>query len=147
VTPKLDAGGLAKTQAWEYLVRFAFGGLVTAATGLIAEHFGPSIGGLFLAFPAILPASLTLVQRHDGRPQAADDARGACLGSIGLAAFAMVVVWTALSWPAPLVLTAATLVWIAVSAAAWAVRHGRERSPTRRSIVARRISRLPGRSR
>jgi hypothetical protein len=39
-------------------------GAITAAAGLIAGLYGPTIGGLFLAFPSILPASLTLVA-HD----------------------------------------------------------------------------------
>ena len=38
---------------------FFFGGLITAVAGVIAQRFGPIIGGLFLAFPAIFPASAT----------------------------------------------------------------------------------------
>ncbi len=34
-------------------------------TGLIAQHWGPVVGGLFLSFPAILPASATLIERHE----------------------------------------------------------------------------------
>ena len=30
-----------------------------------AEKFGPGIGGLFLAFPAIFPASATLIEKHE----------------------------------------------------------------------------------
>ncbi len=56
--------GIRETKAHEYLVRFFVGGLITVAAGLIAEIYGPVIGGLFLAFPSILPASITLVQRH-----------------------------------------------------------------------------------
>ncbi|TMA76496.1 MAG: DUF3147 family protein [Deltaproteobacteria bacterium] len=61
------------------------------AHGLVAREWGPSAGGLFLAFPAILPASLTLVARHDSRGDAADDARGAVLGAAALIVFAAVV--------------------------------------------------------
>jgi hypothetical protein len=124
VRPQLKPEGLTRTRPWEYLARFVFGGMVTACTGLVAHHFGPSIGGLFLAFPAILPASLTLVKRHDGRAQAVDDARGACLGSIALAAFAFIVQGTATRWPAALVLGSATLVWAVVGGALWGVRYG-----------------------
>ena len=46
---------------------------------------------LFLAFPAILPASLTLVKEHDGRRKTCDDARGSRLGALGMLAFAIVV--------------------------------------------------------
>jgi len=131
VTPRFDPGALRRTRAWEYGLRFVFGGVVTACTGLVAHAFGPSIGGLFLAFPAILPASLTLVQRHDGRAEAVDDARGARLGTIGLAAFAVVVWGTAAAWPPPVTLVAATLAWVAVSAGAWGIQYGRRRSKRR----------------
>ena len=45
-------------------MRFALGGATTVVAGLIAAGFGPVVGGLFLAFPAIFPASATLVERH-----------------------------------------------------------------------------------
>src|SRR5262245_17108935 len=90
MTPAFDRAALGRTRGWEYGVRFLFGGLVTAGTGMIAHVFGPEIGGLFLAFPAVLPATLTLVEHHDGARQAADEARGAMLGALGLVAFAAV---------------------------------------------------------
>jgi hypothetical protein len=136
--PTVEPKALGKTKPWEFLVRFAFGGAVTAATGLIAHELGPSIGGLFLAFPAILPASLTLVKQHYGRAQAVDDARGACLGSIGLAVFALFASRVALHSSAPLVLVGATLLWAVSSVAAWTVVYGRSSAP-----IAPRI-RLPG---
>lgn len=61
----IDLSDLRRTQPHEYAVRFLFGGLITMVAGLIAHHFGPSAGGLFLAFPAIFPASATLVERHE----------------------------------------------------------------------------------
>jgi hypothetical protein len=117
--PKLAPGQLRKVKPWEYLVRFVFGGTITVATGLIANHWGPAIAGLFLAFPAILPASLTLVTRHDGRAQARDDARGGTLGSIGLIAFAIAVALSAGDLPAALVLAVAGLTWLAVNVGLW----------------------------
>jgi hypothetical protein len=79
---------------------------MTVVAGLIAARFGPVIGGLFLAFPAIFPASATLIEKHvrerkekaglpgarRGKEAAALDAAGAVLGSFGLAAFG-VVIW------------------------------------------------------
>jgi hypothetical protein len=124
--PRLDRQGMKKARPWEYALRFLFGGVITVAAGLVAHAWGPIVGGLFLAFPAILPASLTLVGRHDGRNQAVEDARGGRLGSIGLAAFAAVVWATATRWPPVLVLVAATLVWMIVDVALWALRHARE---------------------
>ena len=61
----LEAGRIAQGKPKEYAVRFAFGAAITVGTGLIAHAFGPLVGGLFLAFPAILPASVTLLQHHE----------------------------------------------------------------------------------
>ena len=108
---------------WEWVVRFAFGGAITVATGVIANVWGPLVAGLFLAFPAILPASLTLVKEHDGREETVDDARGARLGSIALAAFALVVVLTAERLPAAAVLTLAAVTWLVVAVGAWLALH------------------------
>jgi hypothetical protein len=81
------------------------GGAMTLVAGLIAARFGPVIGGLFLAFPAIFPASATLIEKHvrerkekaglpggwRGKEAAALDAVGAALGSFGLAAFGLLI--------------------------------------------------------
>jgi hypothetical protein len=72
------------------LVRFAFGFGVSALVGVVTLVFGDRVGGLFLAFPAILPASLTLIAENDGRRKAEVDAAGATIGGIALAAFGAV---------------------------------------------------------
>ena len=51
---KFKPSALRQTRWYEYLVRFVLGGAMTVIAGLIAARFGPVIGGLFLAFPAIL---------------------------------------------------------------------------------------------
>jgi hypothetical protein len=61
---QLNPSALRETHWYEYLIRFALGGAVTVVAGLIAARFGPSVGGLFLAFPAIFPASATLIEKH-----------------------------------------------------------------------------------
>jgi uncharacterized protein DUF3147 len=128
--PTFKPGGLKKAKPWEYVVRFAFGGFVTVCAALVAEAYGPAIGGLLLAFPAILPASLTLVNQHDGRSKATDDARGARLGSLALAIFGVPVWLCATSWPPSIVLATATLGWLLVASALWAIEYGHEpRSP------------------
>ena len=105
---------LGRGRWYEYASRFLIGGLVTAGAGLIAKEFGPSVGGLFLAIPAIFPASMTLIEKHErkkkeqhaltglrrGREAAAVDAAGASLGSCGLFVFA-VVVWKFLTAHSP----------------------------------------------
>ena len=61
---KFKPSALGQTRWYEYLVRFVLGGAMTVVAGLIAARFGPVIGGLFLAFPAIFPASATLIEKH-----------------------------------------------------------------------------------
>jgi hypothetical protein len=138
---KLDTSGLGQSRWYEYLARFVFGSAVTAFAGLIAKRFGPEIGGLFLAFPAIFPATATLIEKHEqqkhekqkneragesgmarGRAAAGVDAAGAAIGSIGLAAFALVV-WLRL--PASrtsLALIGATFAWFVTSVSVWEFR-------------------------
>ena len=101
------------------------GAIVLVFAAYVAHYHGPQVGGLFLAFPAILPASLILVEQRDGRAQAVDDVFGACLGSIGLAAFALVTWWTASAWPAPSCLPSQRSCG-PVSVAAWIIVCGRD---------------------
>src|ERR1700736_825820 len=97
VRVSLDFSAFGRTKWYEYAVRFVFGGAITVVSGLLAKHYGPAFGGLFMAFPAIFPASATLVEKHEkekkqragivktirGREAAALDARGAAIGSVG----------------------------------------------------------------
>jgi hypothetical protein len=75
--------------------------------------------GLFLAFPAILPASLTLVKKHEGEEAAGDHAAGAVAGSIGLLAFSALVWALAAHLAAWGLLLLATIAWLAVSVIVW----------------------------
>ncbi|MGB8673156.1 MAG: DUF3147 family protein [Candidatus Acidiferrales bacterium] len=130
---RMNISAVFQTRWYEYAVRFFFGGLITVAAGLIAKRFGPMVGGLFLAFPAIFPASATLVDKHEnernaqaglhgsvrGRLAASLEARGAAMGSIGLIVFALIV-WKVLRLgSASVVLSAAVVAWFAVSISLW----------------------------
>ena len=130
-------GTLKKIQPHEYVVRFLLGGAVTVAAGVIAKIYGPVLGGLFLAFPAIFPASATLVEKHEhekkvragitkgtqrGREAAALDAAGAAAGSIGLAVFALVI-WRLLPmWSAWSAFVCALASWTVVAVTLWWIR-------------------------
>lgn len=109
-----------KESSWkEYGLRFLFGGTITAVVGIVAKAFGPVVAGLFLAFPAILPASLTLVAEHENDTKASAASGGAIIGSVGLIAFALVVWQFASRLAAWLTLTIAMIVWLAVSLLLW----------------------------
>ena len=104
--------------------------------GAHRQKFGPAVGGLFLAFPAIFPATATLIASHEkekkrragldgtrrGRDAAALESRGTALSTIGLFAFA-VIVWQLLpmhrAW---LILTAAAGSWFVISVLVWRLR-------------------------
>ena len=130
---EFDLSALKRTKWYEYATRFFFGGAVTVVAGMLAKRYGPVFGGLFLAFPAIFPASATLIEKHEtqkkrragmidnlrGRKAAALDARGATLGSLALACFALAL-WRLLPrWNAALSLVAALAIWLALSLSLW----------------------------
>src|SRR6266403_200568 len=132
---RFNPSALRQTHFYEYLVRFGLGGAMTLIAGLIAARFGPLVGGLFLAFPAIFPASATLIEKHvrerkekvglpgarRGKDAAALDAVGAALGSFGLAAFGLVIWLMIVSSPARALLLAAAS-WLGVAILAWQMR-------------------------
>jgi hypothetical protein len=140
VRAKISA--LKESRWYEYMLRFVLGGLSTLVAGMIADVYGPVIGGLFLAFPAIFCASATLIEKHErkrkqerglnghrrGTDAAALDASGAAIGSIGLAAFALAVWLLGASYGFASLVTAA-IVWILVSVVGWRlhrlIRHSR----------------------
>lgn len=128
---EVNLGALKRSKGYEYVVRFAFGGAVTVLAGVIANHYGPNIGGLFLAFPAIFPATATLLEKHEkqtepsylrAREVAGIDAAGASMGSIGLIAFA-IIIWQGLTRHSLTAVLAVSIVaWLLVAVAAWWIR-------------------------
>lgn len=132
---RLNPSALRDIRWYQYAIRFALGGAMTVIAGLIASRFGPVVGGLFLAFPAIFPASATLIEKHErerkekaglsgarrGKEAAALDAAGTVLGSVGLAAFA-VVIWLLTEQSPSLALALAAAAWLVVAVLGWLVR-------------------------
>jgi uncharacterized protein DUF3147 len=86
---RFDRDALRSVQPRDLAVRFAFGFGVSVAAGIVTLAFGSRTGGLFLAFPAVLPASLTLIENKEGRRQAEGNAVGAIIGAVALVAFAL----------------------------------------------------------
>jgi hypothetical protein len=133
---KVDFSVIGQTRWHEYAIRFLFGGLITAVASIIAKKFGPGIGGLFLAFPAIFPASATLIEKHEkqkkeeeglqgtqrGREAASVDAAGSAMGSAGLLVFASIVWQFVPRYSTWIVLMGATVAWLTVSVLIWQLR-------------------------
>jgi hypothetical protein len=136
VRVKLDISAGRRTKWYEYVIRFAVGGAVTVVAALIAKRFGPVIGGLFLAFPAIFPSTATLIASHEKQKKAeagmsgslrahqlaGADAVGAAMGGVGLVAFAAAAWWAVPVHSTIFVQAAATLAWLVVSLVMWSTR-------------------------
>jgi hypothetical protein len=156
---RFSPSSLRESRWYEYLIRFTLGGGATVFTGLVSSRFGASVGGLFLALPAILCASATLIEKHEirrkreaglngarrGQEAAALDAAGAALGALSMLAFAIVFWWTVESSIA-VAFFGASLAWLIVSVAAWYVRR-QMRSLRRPRISEKRRGSAGSRSR
>jgi hypothetical protein len=132
----MNPSSLTRTKWHKYLSRFIFGGTVTVAASLIDRHWGPVVGGLFLAFPGIFPPGASLVESHAeehkrqagmrgaerGRQEASLEAAGASMGAAGLTAFGAVVWWGATRYSLWLVLPCALTAWAAVAWTLWCLR-------------------------
>jgi Protein of unknown function (DUF3147) len=90
VLPGVQPGKLRQIRPKDYLIRFALGAAVSIVAGILSKTISARFGGAFLAFPSILPASLTLIQQKEGTRRADRNAVGAVLGGVGLVVFAMI---------------------------------------------------------
>lgn len=90
VFPDLTLSRLRRVRLRDYLVRFAMGATISVVAAVVGKVIGVRFGGTLLAFPAILPASLTLIQEEEGTRRADRDAIGAILGAVGLVVFGMI---------------------------------------------------------
>lgn len=147
---KLSLAALKDTRWYEYLTRFVLGGAVTAFTGVVSSLFGASVGGLFLALPAIFCASATLIATHEqrrkraagrsgqrrGQQAAALDAAGAALGSLGMLAFALTF-WLLVERKEIVAFVVGLVAWTVISVAAWWIWR-RIRAFRRVSVTGRR---------
>jgi len=108
-------GKLRKIRGRDLLIRFAFGAGVSVVAGVMSLVFNPVVGGLFLAFPAILPASVTLIEQKESTGEAVHDIEGATIGALGLAVFAVVTGIVLRHTSAVVALAAATAAWLVTS--------------------------------
>jgi hypothetical protein len=131
----LSPSSLKEGRPYEYLVRFALGGTATVFTGFISSRYGASVGGLFLALPAIFCASATLIEKHeirrkreaglDGRRRGEEavalECAGTVLGAVGMLAFALTFS-LAVQECVPTAFISASVAWAVVSIAGWCIR-------------------------
>jgi len=121
LVPQVKPGEVAKRKPADYLTRFAFGAGISLVAGIIGMVFGPKVGGVLLGFPAILPASLTLIEKKEGKEDASIDSLGAILGAIAMVGFAVVVTLWVTTWGVVASLAGALLVWLIVAAVLYAI--------------------------
>jgi hypothetical protein len=112
---RFDRDQLRSVQPRDIAIRFAFGFGVSVIAGIVTLAAGSRVGGLFLAFPAILPASLTLIEEKEGRRQAEGNAVGAIIGAAALVVFALTAMALFTRIPGAVVEAAALVAWIGVS--------------------------------
>jgi hypothetical protein len=110
--PSFDAGKATKARPRDLAIRFMAGALTSIVAGAVTLAFGARAGGILLAFPAILAASLTLIEQQEDSLDAREDARGAIAGGFALAVFAAVAAVSFSDIAGGLALAIAALAWV-----------------------------------
>jgi hypothetical protein len=113
--PRFQPKQVARVRPRDLLYRFLAGGLTSVGAALVTLGFGARAGGIFLAFPAILAASLTLIEEQEDSVEAREDARGAMVGGVALAVFAAVAALTLGQVSAAAALALAAVSWLVVA--------------------------------
>src|SRR5215217_937468 len=119
--PRFRPGRIREARFRDFAVRFAFGGTISVVAALVGAAFTEPIGGIFTAFPAILVASLTLIDKQEDQEHASYDAVGATLGAVGFVACAFFVSRTLERWPVAASLGVGLVIWLAVSMGRYAL--------------------------
>lgn len=115
----VDFGALREIRPRALAIRFAFGFAVSMVAGLIGVAAGQRAGGVMLAAPAVLPATLTIIERQEGRGPAVTEVQGAVPGAVALVGFALVAATTTARLPLGAALAAALATWAAVAIAGY----------------------------
>lgn len=118
----IDLGELRHAKLKGLALRFAFGASISIVAGIVGLVGGLRLGGVFLAAPAILPATLTLIERDQGRRQAELEVSGSVMGGVALTAFAVVSAVLLGAAPWWLALLGALVAWIAVAVLLYLIR-------------------------
>ena len=119
--PSFDAGKAGKARPRDLLIRFVAGAVTSVTAGVVTLAFGARAGGILLAFPAILAASLTLIEQQEDSVEAREGARGAIAGGFALAAFAAVAAVSFGHIAGALALAIAAIAWTVTAGVLYAV--------------------------
>jgi Protein of unknown function (DUF3147) len=119
--PHFEPEHVKATRPKDLLVRFVAGALTSIVAGTLTLAFGSRLGGIMLGFPAILAASLTLIQEDEDAAHAREDARGAIVGGCAMAAFALAATLTLGHLTAAVALLIAAGAWVVTALALYAV--------------------------
>jgi hypothetical protein len=95
-------------------MRFAYGAAISVLAGLVGVVSGQRAGGIMLAAPAVLPATLTIIEKQEGRGAAVTEAEGSVLGAVALVGFAAVAAASTAKLPLAAALLCALATWVAV---------------------------------
>lgn len=115
LVPEVHPDKVKSHRFGDYAMRFLFGAAIALVSGLVGMKFGPKVGGVLLGFPAILPASLTLIEKAEGKKEASVDSEGAILGAGAMIVFAIIVSIAVTKLGVIPCLIIALLVWLFVA--------------------------------
>ena len=111
----VDLGSLREIRLRALALRFVFGAAVSVVAGLVGIAAGQRAGGVMLAAPAVLPATLTIIERQEGRGPAVTEVQGAVLGAVALIGFAVVAAASMARLPLAAALLGALAAWAAAA--------------------------------
>jgi hypothetical protein len=111
----VDFGALREIRPEALALRFAFGAGVSIVAGLIGVAAGKRAGGVMLAAPAVLPATLTIIEKRESRGAAVTEVQGSVPGAVALIGFAVVAAASTARLPLAGALLCALATWVAAA--------------------------------
>ena len=107
-------GALRQIRPRALVLRFIFGANISIVAGLVALAAGKRAGGVMLGAPAVLPATLTIIEKREGRGSAVTEMQGAVPGTVALVGFAVIAAAGMKELPLAAALLAALGAWVVV---------------------------------
>lgn len=111
----LDVGAVRDIRPGALALRFAFGAGISVLAGLAGIVAGQRAGGVMLAAPVVLSATLTIIERDEGRGAAVTEVQGAVPGALALIGFSLVAAAGIGTLPLAAALIAALATWVVVA--------------------------------